>query len=203
MKTELYLRFHLIMSYAVSFSMVLTAVPFLNAFAQNNNPVLAERIFQDKSLTLPQNLKHFIILIPNEGHESQNLGDVSSDQRLVNQPYIPQNLIVSPGTIITWINVDVDHDHKITLTDASNQNDVLYDGGPFAFNGVSDTIVVNDTGTFNYYETGVNNEDVDFVMNGNITAIDQPNSNDNLPNMSTAFKSNSTGILERPILQEH
>jgi plastocyanin len=193
MKTELHLRFHLIMSYAVSFSMVLTAVPFLNAFAQNNNPVLAERIFQDKSLTLPQNLKHFIILIPNEGHESQNLGDVSSDQRLVNQPYIPQNLIVSPGTIITWFNGDVDHDHKITLTDESNQNDVLYDGGPFAFNGVSDTIVVNDTGTFNYYETGVNNEDVDFVMNGTITAINQPNSNDNLPNMSTALKSNSTG----------
>ena len=28
------------------------------------------------------------------------------------------------------------------------------------------TIVVNDTGTFNYYETNVNKEDEDFVMTG-------------------------------------
>ena len=195
MKTELHLRFRLIMNCAISISMVLTAVPFLNAFAQNNNQGLAESIFRDKSLTLPQNLKHFIILIPNEGHESQNLGDVSPNQRLVNQPYIPQNLIVSPGTMMTWFNGDVDHDHKITLTDESNQNGVLYDSGPFAFNGVSDTIVVNDTGTFNYYETDVNNEDEDFVMNGTLTAVDQPNSNDNLPNMLTTLNSNSTGSL--------
>ena len=67
-------------------------------------------------MTLPQNIKHVIILIPNEGHESQNLGDVSSDQRLINQPYIPQKAIVSPGTMVTWFNGDVDHDHKITLT---------------------------------------------------------------------------------------
>lgn len=197
MKTELNFRFRSITICVISISMVLTTAPFLNAFAQNNNQVLAESIFQDKSLTLPQNIKHLIILIPNEGHESQNLGDVSSDQRLINQPYIPQNAIVSPGTMVTWFNGDVDHDHKITLTDESDQNNVLYDSRTFAFNEVSDTIMVNDTGTFNYYETDVNNEDEDFVMNGTITAVNQQNSNANLPNMSTATasSSNSTGTL--------
>jgi plastocyanin len=195
MKAELHLRFQLIMNCALGISMVLISAPLLNAFAQNNNQGLAESIFQDKSLTLPRNLKHLIILIPNEAHESQNPGDLTAEQRLINQPYIPQNLIVSPGTMITWFNGDVDHDRQITLTDESNQNDVLYDSGPFTFNGVSDTIVVNDTGTFNYYETDVNNEDEDFVMNGTITAVDQPNSNANLPNMSTASNSNSTGSL--------
>ena len=195
MKTELHFRFRLMVNCAVSISIVLSAAPFLNAFAQNNNQGLAESIFRDKSLTLPQNHKHLIILIPNEAHESQNPGDPTAEQRLINQPYIPQNVIVSPGTMITWFNGDVDHDRQITLTDESNQNNVLYDSGTFAFNEVSDPIVLNDTGTFNYYETDVNNEDEDFVMNGTITAVDRPNSNANLPNMSTASSSNSTGSL--------
>jgi plastocyanin len=178
--------------------MVLSTAPFLNAFAQNNDSVLAESIFQDKSLTLPQNLKHLIILIPNEAHESQNLGDVSSEQRLINQPYIPQNTIVSPGTMVTWFNGDVDHDHKITLVNELNQNNnIVFDSDTFAFNEGSNPIVLNDTGKFNYYETDVNNEDEDFVMNGTITVVDdQQNSNANLPSMSsTALSSNSTGTL--------
>jgi plastocyanin len=195
MKTELNFRFPLIMICVIGISIVLTIASFSNTFAQNNDPRLAESIFQDKSLTLPQNLKHLIILIPNEAHESQNPGDATSEQRLINQIYIPQNAVVSPGTMITWFNGDVDHDRQITLTDESNQNNVLFDSGTFPFNGVSDTIAVNDTGTFNYYETDANNEDEDFVMNGTITVVDQPNSNANLPNMSTASNSNSTGSL--------
>jgi len=197
MKSKSHLQFRLTLNCAVSISMVLTAVPFLSAFAQNNNPGSAESIYQDKSLTLPRNLKHFIILIPNEAHESQNPGDLTAEQRLINQPYIPQNLIVSPDTVITWFNGDVDHDRQITLVDEADENSVLYDSGPFAFNEASGSIAVNGTGVFNYYETGANNEDEDFVMIGTITAVDQPNSNTNLPNTSTLSSSNSTGSLEQ------
>src|SRR5215211_6286599 len=198
-KTELHFWSHLLRSCVISISMVLSTAPFLNAFAQNNDSVLAESIFQDKSLTLPQNLKHLIILVPNEAHESQNLGDVSSEQRLINQPYIPQNTIVSPGTMVTWFNGDVDHDHKITLVNELNQNNIVFDSGTFAFNEGSNPIVLNDTGKFNYYETDVNNEDEDFVMNGTITVVDdQQNSNANLPSMSsTASSSNSTSTLAK------
>jgi plastocyanin len=196
MKTELHFRSCLLRICVFSISMVLNTAPFLNAFAQNNNPVLAESIFQDKSLTLPQNLKHLIILIPNEAHESQNPGDATSEQRLINQTYIPQNAIVSPGTMITWFNGDVDHDRKITLVNELDQNNIIFDSGTFAFNEGSDPIVLNDTGTFNYYETDANNEDEDFVMNGTITVVDQQNSNAALPNMSsTASSSNPTGTL--------
>ena len=190
----MHFRFLLTMVYVIGISMVLMSSFFSNAFAQDNTTT-AERIFQDKSLTLPQNLKHFIILIPNEGHESQNAGDVSSDQRLVNQPYIPQNTIVSPGTLITWFNGDVDHDHRITLTSEKDPNIVLFDSDTFAFNEGLNPIVLNDTGTFNYYETDVNNEDQDYVMNGTITVVDEQNSNANLPSMSTASDSSSTGSL--------
>jgi hypothetical protein len=198
MKKELPLQFRLIINCAIHISMVLVSAPFLNALAQNDNQGLAESIFRDKSLTLPQNIKHLVILIPNEAHESQNPGDPTAEQRLINQIYIPQNAIVSPGTMITWFNGDVDHDRRITLTDESNQNNVLYDSDTFPFNGVSDTIVVNDTGTFNYYETGANNEDEDFVMNGTIIAASDQQNSPNLPNTSTgsSSNSNSTGILE-------
>jgi hypothetical protein len=51
----------------------------------------ASDLYETKLLKLSPNIKHLVILIPNEGHESQNAGDVSSDQRLINQPYIPQS----------------------------------------------------------------------------------------------------------------
>jgi plastocyanin len=187
-------------SHIISFLIVVLAIstitltPLSHTFGQTN----AADLYSNKSLTLPPNIKHLVILIPNEGHESQNPDDVSSEQRLINQPYIPQHTIVSPGTMVTWFNGDVDHDHKITLVNELDQNNnIVFDSDTFAFNEGSNPIVLNDTGKFNYYETDVNNEDEDFVMNGTITDVDHQNSNANLPSMSssTASNSNSTGTL--------
>jgi hypothetical protein len=50
----------------------------------------ATSAYETKSTDLGNNIKNLVILIPNEGHESQNIGDQSSDQRLINQPYVPQ-----------------------------------------------------------------------------------------------------------------
>ena len=55
----------------------------------------AEAIFQNKLITLGINVKNVIILIPNEGHESPALPE---EQREINQPYVPENIIVNPGT---------------------------------------------------------------------------------------------------------
>jgi plastocyanin len=70
-------------------------------------------------------------------------------QRHMNQPYVPQRVIVSPGAMITWFNEDVDHDHRITLNDA-NSKQQIFEIGVFAFNEASKPIVVNNTSTFNY-----------------------------------------------------
>src|SRR5919112_5915038 len=85
----------------------------LETFGQKST---ASDLYETKTLKLSPNIKHLVILIPNEGHESQNAGDVSSDQRLINQPYLPEKAEVNTGTMILWFNTDVDHDHKITLT---------------------------------------------------------------------------------------
>jgi plastocyanin len=133
----------------------ITMSPLPTALAQDN-AATAESMFQSKSLTLPSYIKHLVILLPNEAHESQQAGDLSSDQRLINQIYVPQKAIVSPGTMVTWFNGDADHDHKITLTSDANPQNIISESDDFAFNEASNPIVLNDTGTFNYYETDVN-----------------------------------------------
>jgi plastocyanin len=165
----------LLLSIVVFVISVGTSIPAFHALGQNS----AIDLYKNKSLVLSPNIKHLVILIPNEGHESQNRGDISSDQRLINQPYIPQQATVSPGTMVMWFNGDVDHDHKITLTNGVNQENAIFDSGTFAYDESSKPIVLNDTGTFSYYETDVNNEDQDYVMNGTIDVVSQqgPNAN--------------------------
>lgn len=171
--------------------------PFnLNTFGQKNT---ASDLFETKSLKLSPNIKHLVILIPNEGHESQNAGDVSSDQRLINQPYLPQSAEVNLGTMVVWFNGDVDHDHKITLTNGANLENTIFDSSTFAYDEPSEPIVLNDTGTFNYYQTDVNNEDEDYVMNGTITVVDQQSldGNNNL-NSGVQGNADTAGVLMVP-----
>jgi hypothetical protein len=168
----------------------------LNTFGQKNT---ASDLFETKSLKLSPNIKHLVILIPNEGHESQEAGDVSSDQRLINQPYLPQSAEVNRGTMVVWFNGDVDHDHKITLTNGANLENTIFDSSTFAYDEPSEPIVLNDTGTFNYYQTDVNNEDEDYVMNGTITVVDQQSldGNNNL-NSGVQGNADTAGVLMVP-----
>src|SRR4026208_20666 len=103
---------------------VLLVVAFANTFSNSSfsqNAVLgnvAKDIFENKTLTLPSDVKNFVILIPNEAHESPLL---PKEQRLINQPYVPQNLIVGPQTNIIWFSGDVGHTRKVTLTDDNSK----------------------------------------------------------------------------------
>jgi plastocyanin len=170
--------------------------PVLETFGQKST---ASDLYETKSLKLSPNIKHLVILIPNEGHESQNPGDVSSDQRLINQPYIPQEAIVNPGTMVIWFNGDVDHEHKITLSNGVNPENTIFDSGTFAYDEPSEPIVLNDTGTFGYYETDVNNEDQDYVMNGTIDVISQQGPGaSSITNTSVLDNADTMGALMVP-----
>jgi plastocyanin len=130
----------------------------------------ASTMFETHSMVLGNNIKNLVVLIPNEAHESTN--QPKNQYPFINQPYLPQNAVVNVGTGVTWFNGDVDHDHKITLSGNSNTAEL----GDFAFNVGSKAVTFNETGTFNYIETDVNNDDPNFVMNGTINVIDQVNS---------------------------
>jgi len=58
---------------------------------------------------------------------------------------------------------------------------MIFDSDVFAYNTASQPVVMNNTGSFDYYQADVNNEDTDFVMNGTINVVDK---SDN-PNITT------------------
>ena len=169
---------------------VLLVVAFANTFSNSSlsqNAVLgnvAKDIFDNKTLTLPSDVKNFVILIPNEAHESPLL---PKEQRLINQPYVPQNLVSGANTQIIWFSGDVGHTRKITLTDENSKE--VYNSR-LKFNTATEPLLLNHSGKFTYFEKNANIQDPKFVMEGSITTTnnDVPlNSNDNMTVSDSPF----------------
>jgi plastocyanin len=129
----------------------------------------AQSVYQNRMMTFGNNVKNIILLLPNEGHESPAL---PKEQRIINQPYVPENIVVSPGTNIVWLNGDVGHTHVITLVDENG--DQAYSSGKFDSNTVTNPLVLNKTGKFTYSEADVNQDDPKYVMKGSITVSENP-----------------------------
>ena len=175
----------------LSFVMVvLLVLAFANTFSNisfSQNAVLrnvATNIFESKTLTLPSNVKNFVILIPNEAHESPLL---PKEQRLINQPYVPQNLVSGANTQIIWFSGDVGHTRKITLTDENSKE--VYNSR-LKFNTATEPLLLNHSGKFTYFEKNANIQDSKFVMEGSITITntDVPlNSNENMTVSESPF----------------
>jgi len=140
-----------------------------NTSENPNGEVNAQNVYQNRMMTFGNNVKNIILLLPNEGHESPAL---PKEQRIINQPYVPENIIVSPGTNIVWLNGDVGHTHVINLIDKNS--DEVYSSGKFDANTVTNPLVVNKTGKFTYSEADVNQDDPKFVMKGTITVSENP-----------------------------
>ena len=146
----------LMLAFASTFSSI--------SYSQNANlGNVAKNIFDNKILTLPSNVKNFIILIPNESHESPLL---PKEQRLINQPYVPQNLVTGANTQITWFTGDVGHTREITLTDESSKQ--IFNSR-LKFNTATEPLLLNHSGKYTYFEKNANKEDPKFVMEGSIT----------------------------------
>lgn len=79
---------------------------------RNTSENVSRDLYQTGKMVIGSNVSNLIILLPNEAHESP---DLAEEQRLIGEPYIPQNTVISPETSVVWFNGDVDHDHKITL----------------------------------------------------------------------------------------
>jgi hypothetical protein len=129
----------------------------------------AQNIYSDKKMTISSRVKYLVILIPNEGHESTN--QPKNQLPLINQPYLPQKAIIEKGTSIIWLNADVGHRHKISLNDSNSEK--IFDSRFFKYNTTSNAIRLNETGTYQYWESDVSKEVPDFVMMGTITVYSQ------------------------------
>lgn len=154
----------------------------------------ARNIYETKSFTVDHNVRNFVVLIPNEAHESTNQD--KNQYPFLNQAYIPTDLTISKGTGITWLNGDVDHDHVIKFEPSNPQN--LEETNEFAFPEYT-TIVFNQTGSYSYYEDNVNDDDESFVMKGTINVVDPNTENLNATNPDTTQNGEgTTGVLMVP-----
>jgi plastocyanin len=146
---------------------IVCGIAFVGAAnAQNQLNLNATSVYDSGEMVLGNNVKHLVILIPNEGHHGPGEEDES---RFIAQPFVPQNAVVSPGTQVAWFNGDVGHEHNIVITDDSNSP--VFETGEFTELQASRPITFNNTGSFEYadtveYEGG-------FVMTGTITVDDQ------------------------------
>jgi plastocyanin len=118
-------------------------------------------LIQDKMI-LPGNAKHLVILIPNEGHHGPGEEDES---RFIAQPFVPQNVVINPGTQVVWFNGDVGHEHNIVVRDSGTNNQII-ETGEFTELTASRPFTFNNTGNFEYTDTVEYEEG--FVMTGNI-----------------------------------
>ena len=99
---------------------------FMMSFAQNSTSaensqpnIDATSLYNDKTMILGNNVKNFVIVIPDEAHESLN--QPKNQLPLTNQPYLPQHLVTNVGTTIVWFSADVGHKHMVTLTDSNSK----------------------------------------------------------------------------------
>lgn len=168
------------------------------ALGQNN----AEDLYKNKSLVFPSNIRHLVVFIPNEAHES--LTQPEDQLPLIDQAFLPQNAIVSSGTMVTWFNGDHGHDHKVTLTDTS-PNSTLFESGWYGYNETSGAIVLNDIGTYSYYEANVcqNLQDPQscwFAMKGNIAVMPKANLDGSASEFSSDNNTDSTSAINNGLL---
>jgi plastocyanin len=181
----------LISSSLILFALNSLASPVLALESDQKPGINAAKIYQTHTMILGNNIKNLVILIPDEAHESMN--QQKSQLPLINQPYVPQNAVVNVGTTVTWFHADVDHKHTITLNDKNSGNNV-FKTKPFVFNTATQPFTFNKTGSFEYFEKKVNNQDPKFVMEGTITVVNQPSPSSSSSNANADQQvSNVTG----------
>jgi plastocyanin len=158
---------------------ILAASIFTNDYAVSAQipNVDASNIYETQKMVLGNNIKNLVILLPDEAHESPALPE---EQRFINQPYVPQNAVINTGTTVIWFNADVDHDHKIMLINGQDSNlgisNAVFESRDLPYNTATRSVTFNDTGSFSYFERDVIEDDPNFVMNGTINVVDQPDS---------------------------
>jgi plastocyanin len=163
------------------------------AVNNNNNPHIdAKTIFEQKSAVLGNDIRHFVVLIPDEAHESLN--QPKNQYPLANQAYIPQDITVNRGTSVTWLSGDVDHDHTVKFQTPNPQN--LPATGVFPFPGYV-TVTFNQPGKYSYYEDNVNDQDTAFVMRGTVNVVDS-NQKTPISNSSLTQPIKTAGVLMVP-----
>lgn len=120
----------------------------------------AENIFNTKTMTLGNNVKTLVILIPNEGHHAAG---EDNEARFLDQHFVPENAVINTGTTVLWFNGDAGHERTIDVKDANGNS--VFNTGEITDSQPSQSFTFSNPGEFNYEAQG----DPGVTMTGSIT----------------------------------
>ncbi|WP_458745226.1 cupredoxin domain-containing protein [Candidatus Nitrosocosmicus sp. T] len=170
-----------------------------DVFAQTNSSegqpnINAESIFNTKTMTLGDNIKNLVILIPNEGHHAAG---EDNEARFLDQHFVPENAIVNTGTTVQWFNGDAGHERAIDVKDASGNT--VFNTGEIIDSQASPPFTFSNPGVFNYEAEG----DPGVTMTGSVTVgnIQPPvttSSSSDAATTSNSSNIDTVGILMIP-----
>lgn len=159
-----------------------------NVFAQTNSTdsidlqpnINAENIFNTKTMTLGNNIKNLVILIPNEGHHAAG---EDNEARFLDQHFVPENAVINTGTTVQWFNGDVGHERTIEVKDTDGST-TFFNTGEIVDSQASNHITFSNPGVYNYEAEG----DPGVTMTGSVTV---GNIQSSVTPSSTAISSSS------------
>jgi plastocyanin len=153
----------------IVFAIFLSTVSFLH-FSYNTNIALAQAtnsdignqqpninaqsLFNTQAMTLGNNVKNLVILIPNEAREA----------RFLEPSFVPANAVINTGTAVAWYNGDFGHQRAVNVKDATGSSTV-FSTGEIIDNQASKTYTFNTPGTYSYEAMG----EEGYIMKGTIT----------------------------------
>jgi plastocyanin len=188
-------NFHILLAIA---SMLVLSGPISFAFssdvfAQTNSSnsvevqpnISAESIFNTKTMTLGNNVKNLVILIPNEGHHAAG---EDNEARFLDQHFVPENVVINTGTSVQWFNGDAGHERIIDVKDASGNT--VFNTGEIVDSQASPPFTFSNTGVFNYEAEG----DPGVTMTGSVTVDNIQSPVVSSSSSSSTTTSNSSNI---------
>ncbi len=194
-------NFHILLAIA---SMLVLSGPISFAFssdvfAQTNSSnsvevqpnISAESIFNTKTMTLGNNVKNLVILIPNEGHHAAG---EDNEARFLDQHFVPDNAVINTGTTVLWFNGDVGHERNIDVKDSEGNS--VFNPGAITDSQPSESFMFSSPGTFNYEAEG----DPGVTMTGYIIVgnIQSPVTSSGTSTNSNSSNIDTVGVLMVP-----
>ena len=151
----------------------------------------AQSVFNTKTMTLGNNVKTLVILIPNEGHHSAG---EDKEARFLDQHFVPENAVINTGTTVLWFNGDVGHERTIDVKDANGNS--VFNTGEITDMQPSESFTFSNPGEYNYEAQG----DPSVIMTGTITVgnIDSAVTSSSSSASSNSSNFDTVGVIMVP-----
>ncbi|MEJ7641959.1 MAG: hypothetical protein WKF36_07160 [Candidatus Nitrosocosmicus sp.] len=143
-------------------------------------------------MTLGDNAKNLVMLIPNEGHHAAG---EDNEARFLDQRFVPENAVVNTGTTVQWFNGDAGHERTMDVKD-TDVSTSIFNTGEIVDSQASNPFTFSKPGVFNYEAEG----DPGVTMTGSVTVgnIQSPVNHQPPTSNSSSGSIDTVGILMVP-----